>query len=599
MLPNPPSTLQPDSFADLLAAIPQLYESPGTQRDYSQAIRRCAELYGVTDLKSLPLDSPEAFNRRFPRHGFSPDLPFSTESSYEAWRRKVQAPLKKYLGLTARHDRCAPSDDDWSKLLVAATAEAERLEIKPQKLISARILAKEARSHNIRPQDLTPAHIERMAEALTAGRKKSLRRVFPLLEHLRSSSAVIDSYLPSTSLSLPTKAGNAAPPHLLKEAEKWIDDHCRGEYDEIEERYEDGKSEETIKTYLAAFRNYLNIAALAGLITSASTLPEALSRPLFIGAMRSWIKLLPDSGISPRSMLQHIRNIRMIAEKRGLDVKHMAEGIKLNRQLKEGRKAAEEMSAKPKRFCRWLLSEKRHELSFLSLHIAFFKSSKALLEAERYRTLTNAEQIKLRQLGTLAAMAAIWLWIKPLRITNLLGLTISGKIHNLHLPSGKRHHALLLIPAAKTKTKRPIREKVLADKSRALEVIEFYMRHIRLRYPHASASPLLFPGDKSASKPLDDSTVRDWLKSACRAHGFYPMSPHWFRHGAASIFLKYNPGAYVHVGRMLDDTPRTARIFYGFIDDERLSDEAQIEMLRIAGFTDADPEGSFKTSKKT
>jgi hypothetical protein len=68
------------------------------------------------------------------------------------------------------------------------------------------------------------------------------------------------------------------------------------------------------------------------------------------------------------------------------------------------------------------------------------------------------------------------------------------------------------------------------------------------------------------------------------------MSPHWFRHGVASIFLKHNPGAYVHAGRMLDDTPRTVRIHYGFIDDEQLLNETQVEMLRIAGFTDVEPQ---------
>jgi hypothetical protein len=250
------------------------------------------------------------------------------------------------------------------------------------------------------------------------------------------------------------------------------------------------------------------------------------------------------------------------------------------------------MKDNQKNFCRWLLSDKRNQVLFMSLHIRFFKAAKVLVDAKEYRTLTKSEQDRLRQLGTLAAMAAIWLWIAPLRITNLMGLTITGPDRKLHLPEGKREYATLLIPGHETKTKRSIRKKVHPNRSRALEVIEFYTKHIRPMYPSAAESPLLFPGCNDPSAFIAKSGVRSWLKRECRAISFYQMSPHWFRHGVASIFLKYNPGAYVHAGRMLDDKPSTVRIYYGFIDDEKLNDETQVEMLRIFGFTDGDPQTS-------
>lgn len=591
MIESTTPVTQKATFADLLSAVPELYEKAATQRDYRYAIQRCAEIYGVKDLKDLPLETPEAFDRRFPRNGFSPDQPFVNEGSYGAWRRKVRAPLQKYLDPNRGQKSQSPPDDDWTRLLATAAEEAERLEIGPQQLISLRNLAKEAREQAVQPRDLSSALLERFTENTMAGRKKSLRRAPALLEQLRSGSAKFDSYLPSTQLFLPSKKGNAAPLHLLKEAEEWVYENCRGEYDEIEERHEGSKSAETQKTYLAAFRNYLNIAATSELVTQSSTLSEALSKPIFLGVMRKWIQS-PSEGVAARSMLQHIRNIRMIARERGLDVKHLTDGIKKNRQLKEGKKAGQGMVEGPKNFCHWLLSEKKNQNLFMSLHVRFFKCAERLVEAERYRTLTKAERNDLRQLGTLAAMAAIWIWIAPLRITNLMELTISGPQRKLHLPEGKRGYAILLIPGQETKTRRSIRKKVYPNRSRALEIIEFYMKHIRPRYPFAAASPLLFPGCKDASTPIHEDTVRIWLKPACRAIGFYPMSPHWFRHGVASIFLKHNPGAYVHAGRMLDDQPRTVRIYYGFIDDEQLHDETQLEMLRIAGFTDGEPQAS-------
>ncbi|WP_372922530.1 hypothetical protein [Roseovarius sp.] len=590
MIEKNPFPLQEATFADLLSALPELYEKPATRRDYRYAIQRCAEIYGVKDLKDLPLESPETFDRRFPRNGFSPDQPFVSEGSYGAWRRKVRAPLQKYLDPDTRNKRQSAPDDDWMRLLTTAPAEAERLGIPPQKLISLRILAQEARGQDIQPNNLSPALIERLTENLTARRRKSFRTAFPLLERLRTGSSEIASYLPSTQLLPPSTKSNAAPLHLLAEAEAWVSEHCRGEYDEIEERHEGESSEETRKAYLAAFRNYLDISAASDLITRRSTLSEAMSKTIFLGVMRRWIKLSSSGSIKPRSMSDYIRSIRMIARERGLDVKHMTDGLKTNRQLKEGKKAGQGMAERPKTFCHWLLSDKKNQNSFMSLHIRFFKSAERLLQAEQYRTLTKAEQDHLRQLGTLAAMAAIWLWIAPLRITNLMGLTISGPQRKLHLPDEKRGYAMLLIPGHETKTGRPIRKKVHPNRSRALEVIEFYMTHIRPRYPYASASPLLFPGHEDASVPIHKVSIRTWLKRECRSIGFYPISPHWFRHGVASIFLKHNPGANVHAGRMLDDMPRTVRSHYGFIDDEQLHDETQMEMLRIAGFTDEEPQ---------
>lgn len=592
MIETPPFPVQKASFADLLSALPALYEKSATQRDYRFAIQRCAEIYGVEDLKDLPLESPEAFDRRFPRNGFSPDLPFSNEGSYGAWRRKVRAPLQKYLDPDRGQKRQNPLDDDWTRLLKTATEEAERLEIEPQRLISLRNLAQEAREQAVQPQDLSPALLERLTEQTMAGRKKSLRRAPALLEQLRSSSAAFDAYLPSTELFLPSRRENAAPPHLLKEAETWVSEHCRGEYDEIAERYESETSEETYKTYLSAFRSYLNTAAETYHVTSNSTLSEAMSKPVFLDVMRLWIKKSANGEIKKQSMAGYVEDIRMIARGRGLDVKHMTDGLKINSHLKDGKKISRDMKDGPKNFCRWLLSDKKKQVSFMSLHIRFFNSAKALVDAEEYRTLTKAEQDRLRQLGTLAAMAAVWLWIAPLRITNLMGLTISGRERKLHLPEGKRQYATLLIPGHETKTKRSIRKKVHPNRSRALEVIEFYMKHIRPRYPSAAESPLLFPGCKDASALIAKSGVRTWLKRECRAIGFYQIVPHWFRHGVASIFLKYNPGAYVHAGRLLDDQPRTVRTYYGFIDDEQLNDETQVEMLRIFGFTDGDPQTS-------
>lgn len=181
-------------------------------------------------------------------------------------------------------------------------------------------------------------------------------------------------------------------------------------------------------------------------------------------------------------------------------------------------------------------------------------------------------------------MAATWLWLAPLRIDNLVRITLTGARPWLFMPDGKRDRALLLVPKEETKNGKPIRKRLERNKSRALEILEWYVREIRSRHTYGDTSAYLFPGYGKNHQPLGADSIRSWLKRYCRSIGFYPMSPHWFRHGVASIFLQSHPGAYTHVSRLLDDTPKTVRIYYGFIDDERLVEEAQQEWLRLAGF---------------
>lgn len=584
-----------ETFADLLSTVETRYGQPNTRRDYGYAIKQSLHPYKCARLEDIPLDLA-AFEKRFPKHGFNPTFGFATDGAYRAWRKKVLAVMRAHFGILDARAAQPKIRDGWSPLLEAAKLAADDLDLLSPQLIPLRILIDEARALGLTPEKVTSANLVEIRTGLEGGRRKSFGQVIPLLVRLGPTSTAITALL--TSVSLPGPGDNSAgpvAPHLLAEATALIDDHCLGEYDPINDRREQVKAENTRKAYLAAFRKYLETAGELGLLDGVPDLAHALSPDIFHAIVRAWIKSrTTDSGICERSMRDYVRTLKRFAVQAGADPTHLVKALKNNRELKAGRMKAETMSDGARAFCAFLLSSRRQQLTFKSLHIRFFKMSNALLETASIRKLSQDEQYTLRQTGTLAAMAAIWLWFCPLRISNMLSLTINGPSPWLTMPGPHHDYARTLIPASHTKTKKTIDHKLERNRNRALEIIEWYLREIRPRYAGATTSPYLFPSCKKGGKAISGSSIRKWLRKYCRAVGFFQMLPHWFRHGIASLFLQTHAGAYVHVGTLLDDTPPTVRKFYGFVDDERLLGEAQLMWLKLADFLqenpDADPD---------
>ncbi len=101
------------TFGDLIVDLNELYDSPATRRDYGYAIKKCAHVYG-NEIDRLPLQTVGAFQEQFKLNGFKPSMPFKSNGSYQAWRKKVLAALRKHSGISIENGRLE-NDDEWVK----------------------------------------------------------------------------------------------------------------------------------------------------------------------------------------------------------------------------------------------------------------------------------------------------------------------------------------------------------------------------------------------------------------------------------------------------------------------------------------------------
>lgn len=575
------------TWADVQVALKTLPLSPATQKDYTTALKRGLEILQCNRLEDIPVNLNE-FTARFHYNKFNP-AQFSTEQSYRAWRRKIIAALKGFIGLLDEERSRRGANDDWAALLLTASNFlATQQGGNEQQIIPLHILADECRTEGWAPKEITTEHLATLVAKLTVGRRrKSIARGADVLNRLRASSACISDMLhqePFGRISRERRRASLPPEAFMAEADTWIDAYCLGEQDEITETYENAKAKATQSSYRAAFSKYLSTANRLGLLNGASCLASAFERQIFNSVVREWLTCEdPALRISDRTKVKYVSDIRRIVKQSDVDVSMMDKAFRTNRNLKQGMADSKKMGRDEQMFCAWLLASRASELLYRSLHVRFYKRCLVLLKAEQEGGLRGTDKSRLTQLGVLAAAAAIEIWGPPLRIDNLRSIPIYGEKPWLFMPSGKRSYALFVLPKEPTKMKRIIRQKLLPGRTRALEILEWYIRVIRPRFAGAETSIYLFPGFGAKGGPISDNSLRDWLQLHGRREGIN-MNPHWFRHAVASLYIRAHPNGHAHVAKLLDDSPETVRRYYAWINDEQVLDEVQQEMLKLAGF---------------
>lgn len=242
------------------------------------------------------------------------------------------------------------------------------------------------------------------------------------------------------------------------------------------------------------------------------------------------------------------------------------------------------MSLEARKFCAWLLDSRRNELLYRSLHLRFhtrYLDEVALLEAGGWVPRRRA---RLKQLGYLAAMTALWTWCAPLRIANMCSLRLYGNRPQIWLPSGSRKEVRLKLAASEMKNARAIDHRLLPGRHKAVETIAWYVEHVRPLHGDGDTSEYLFPAQKSGGH-VSANCVRNWLYTHAAAEGI-KIKPHWFRHAAATLYIRKFPGAYDHVAQLLDDRPEAVRRYYSWVDDLAVMDDVQRNILEMSGFAD-------------
>jgi hypothetical protein len=575
------------TWADVQMALESLPLSPATQKDYTTALKRGLEILQCNRLEDIPVNLSE-FKRRFSYNKFNP-AQFSTEQSYRAWRRKVIAALKGFIGILNEERNRRGAQDDWAALLLTASNFVVTEQGGSEKqIIPLRILADECRAEGWAPKEITTEHLITLVEKLQIGRRRrSIARGAGVLNRLRAGSACISDMLHPESfgeISRERRRASVPPEEFMAEAFMWIDAYCLGEQDEIMETYENAKAAATQSSYRAAFSKYLSTADRLGLLNGINGLVSAFERQIFNSVVREWLTCEdPALRISDRTKVKYVSDIRRIVKQNGVDVSMMDKAFRTNRNLKQGKADAQKMGRDEQMFCAWLLGSRASELLYHSMHIRFYQRCQHLLKVEQEGGLRGNEKSKITQLGVLAAAAAIEIWGPPLRIDNLRSIPIYGEKPWLFMPSGKRSYALFVLPKEPTKMKRTIRQKLLPGRTRALEILEWYIRVIRPRFANAETSIYLFPGFGTEGDPVSGNSLRIWLQVHGRREGIN-MNPHWFRHAVASLYIRANPNGHAHVAKLLDDSPETIRRYYAWVNDEQVLDEVQQEMLKLAGF---------------
>jgi integrase len=122
----------------------------------------------------------------------------------------------------------------------------------------------------------------------------------------------------------------------------------------------------------------------------------------------------------------------------------------------------------------------------------------------------------------------------PIRISNAAGLNL-----NRHITRGSDGSAYLAIGGDEVKNGFDIEAPL---PKATTELLDLYLTHFRLKLKNAN-TPWLFPG-RSASRPKTVQQLRKQIQDTLARDFGLKVNPHLFRHIAAMIFLRANPGQY-------------------------------------------------------
>ncbi|WP_291736939.1 tyrosine-type recombinase/integrase, partial [Leisingera sp. F5] len=556
------------------------------KKDYVSPVKRCSELYKNRHLQDIPADLDE-FKRRFPLGGFDPRH-FKTEKAYKAWRRKVSAAIKGATGQLQEEQERRARQDAWAELIDALTpltGMPDQAMYPHQVLIPIRKLSDLAWQHGKEPNQVSQEWLSGLRTRLGSNDWKSLQSALRRLNHFRYLSSARPLLPPEPFAEPEVLRANilpGIPDHVAAEIRDWVLNATRGEYDPVEDRYEEGTSEDDKSFKTAALRKFVStLSECAGLETDLG-LRELLSPENAVQVVRRWSSNMDGAGkITARTAHDYLKAIYIVMARNGLPPDAIKAQLANNRFLKQGKKQGSHMSPGARTFCETLLGSQKLTLTFLSLHVQLRNRAQELLNSFSAdgRAMTGSEIEEVRSIGSVAAVCALETRGAPIRIDNALALAIRGDNITFHLPGRMTDHATITLSPEHTKNDNEIWAPIERGNLNGLEVIEWYMETIRPLYPGADSSDFLFPGI-IADGNLPYETFLGWFKRETRAAGL-PMTPHNFRHGLASLLIEANPGRWDLLERLLDDTVGTARKNYGWVNKRVQRSEVQKYVLDL------------------
>ncbi|MBI6630996.1 tyrosine-type recombinase/integrase [Pontibaca salina] len=366
---------------------------------------------------------------------------------------------------------------------------------------------------------------------------------------------------------------------------KWVEIATKTEFDPVEQVYVDVISKSNFDLKIAALRKFVSTLALSGKvdIQETDTLASLLTPDHSTVVVRAWSRNTASKGkIQARTAYEYLSEIYLCMARNGHCPASLKKHLGVNQFLQSGKKARKGMGASARKFCEGLLGSRTQTLTLLSMHVQLRNQARAIMVKAKAagREMTAHEITQVRQIGAVAAFAALETRGAPIRIENALNLIMIGPARTFLRPTEKTNHATIQLAPKDTKNEVEIWAPINRDNMNGLEVIEWYLTSIRPLFEHSDESIYLFPavGD---STPLAYRTFLGWFKRHSRAAGL-PMTPHNFRHGLASLLVQKNPGRWDLLERLLDDTPMTAIRNYGWVNKRAKRLEVQKYILDLS-----------------
>jgi len=200
---------------------------------------------------------------------------------------------------------------------------------------------------------------------------------------------------------------------------------------------------------------------------------------------------------------------------------------------------------------------------------AFLALSDRVAAGARRSELSLARRAQQMQV----AVAAAILCAIPLRLKNLANLEL-GK--QLTRPSGADGPMHLILESAEVKNGREMHFEVPVDVAR---LIDEYSTYYRPKLAPGK-SQYLFIHQGGQRKP--EGALRDGITKAVHKHVGIHVTPHQYRHIAADLYLRANPGQYAVVQQLLGH--KNIQTTLGFYAREQARDAGRLFDETLAGY---------------
>lgn len=572
-------------FADIVVErIQNSGKAKGTKAQYISAVQLLPDLFGKP-LSEIPLDVDEIAAGLTDKDLQRLPCSISTARQY---RRRILAAIRLATGETEERAARRARDDGWAVLRTALGNVAQPPGTKPlttfnsKRLISVDCLIDLARKNGMRVADFDEAGALRLFRAAASQNvRNAVFGAIQLFLEIQAAPWCEFSHLlpPVQHFERPrlVHRGQEVPAHLMAELEIMVDLASRGTRCEATGQYFNPKNPKPYQySALKIIRTYLETGA------TPRTVAEAFDRKVLLDCLRAWAQY--DAARDPRQIKAqtaegYLWRAKALLERNGYHGDHIPGLISGSAWIQENLDRDGEMTDKAESFCRRLIRDKRMRLIFLSEHIRYRRLTMQVMKETPGKPKGRALE-RIRALGTLAAVAALETDAAPARISNILGIPLYGPDAWYTPPTASCPDAHLDIPGTHTKNGRTIHGVLSATSQlRGLATLEWFITVVRPIILDGRGSRWLFPSVEDPSQPLPYTTFLRWWTAQVDGTELHGMTPHFFRHGQATILAARHPGNWGLVAERIGDSEAVTRKRYAFVDTAALMRQGQNSLI--------------------